>query len=85
MPLITAVRTESTFCSIEMLLAVDDLLPPWSPRGVEIRGHAETLAAGSLEMIQDGFPVQIRIHAHHIVGWGINTDAFHPLSRSVKA
>ncbi len=67
----------------QVAFVVDDLLPPWSARGVEIRGHAETLAAGNKEMIQDGFPVQIRIHAHHIVGWGIDTDAFHPLSRSI--
>lgn len=43
-------------------IVVDDVLPPWRPRGVEIRGHAEA--------VSDPKPA-IRIHPQRIVGWGL--------------
>lgn len=43
-------------------LVIDDVLPPWQPRGVEIRGRAEALAEPS---------PMIRIHPARIVSWGI--------------
>lgn len=43
-------------------IVVDDVLPPWRPRGVEIRGHAEA--------VSDPQPA-IRIHPQRIVGWGL--------------
>jgi pyridoxamine 5'-phosphate oxidase family protein len=46
-------------------LVVDDVLPPWRPRGIEIRGRAEALT--------DGAP-RIRIHPERIVSWGIEPD-----------
>lgn len=42
-------------------LVVDDVLPPWSPRGVEIRGRAEALV---------GPPARIRLHPRRVVSWG---------------
>lgn len=45
---------------------VDDVLPPWSPRGVEIRGRAEAIG---------GPRPLIRIHPDRIVSWGIESDA----------
>jgi pyridoxamine 5'-phosphate oxidase family protein len=42
-------------------IVVDDVLPPWRPRGVEIRGHAEA--------VSDPEPA-IRIHPERIIGWG---------------
>ena len=42
---------------------VDDVLPPWQPRGIEIRGHAEAVA---------GPRPRIRIHPERIVGWGLD-------------
>jgi pyridoxamine 5'-phosphate oxidase family protein len=44
-------------------IVVDDVLPPWRPRGVEIRGRAEALT--------DPQP-RIRIHPERIVGWGLD-------------
>ena len=43
---------------------VDDLAStnPWSPRAVEVRGRAEAL---------DGPQALVRIHADHVVSWGI--------------
>jgi pyridoxamine 5'-phosphate oxidase family protein len=52
-------------------LAVDDVLPPWQPRAVEVRGEASTLDSGG-KAIMEGFddPI-IRITPHRIVSWGL--------------
>jgi pyridoxamine 5'-phosphate oxidase family protein len=44
-------------------LVIDDVLPPWQPRGIEIRGRAEALTAPR--------PL-IRIHPERIIGWGLD-------------
>jgi pyridoxamine 5'-phosphate oxidase family protein len=44
-------------------IVIDDVLPPWQPRGIEIRGHAEA--------IMDPAPL-IRIHPERIIGWGLD-------------
>ena len=63
---------------------IDDVLPPWEPRGVEIRGRAETYTTGG-QSVNANFGAEIiRIFPNRIVGWGLDTDAFHPNSRSVK-
>jgi pyridoxamine 5'-phosphate oxidase family protein len=62
---------------------VDDVQPPWKPRGVEIRGRAEAIPDG--EPIRPGFANEIiRIHPTHIVGWGIESEAYQPNSRKVE-
>ncbi len=63
---------------------VDDVLPPWQARGVEVRGRAEVFEADG-EDVNSDFDVElIRLHPSRIVGWGIDTDAFRPNSRSVE-
>lgn len=47
-------------------IVVDEVLTPWRPRGIEVRGMAETLGGAT--------PV-IRIHPRRIVSWGIESDA----------
>jgi pyridoxamine 5'-phosphate oxidase family protein len=44
-------------------IVVDDVLPPWQPRGVEIRGRADAV---------EGPRPHIRIHPARIVGWGLD-------------
>ena len=44
-------------------IVVDDVLPPWRPRGVEVRGHAATV---------DGPKPSIRIRPTRIVAWGLD-------------
>ena len=62
---------------------VDDVLPPWRVRGVEVRGRAEVLSEGGTE-IMEGFSEElIRIYPRRIVGWGLDSDAFRANSRSV--
>ena len=52
-------------------LVVDDVLPPWQPRAVEVRGGASTLETGG-KAIMEGFddPI-IRITPRRIVSWGL--------------
>ena len=52
-------------------LVVDDVLPPWRPRAVEVRGEAITLDIGG-KAIMEGFddPI-IRIKPTRIVSWGL--------------
>jgi pyridoxamine 5'-phosphate oxidase family protein len=45
-------------------VVIDDVLPPWQPRGVEIRGRAEAR--------KDPRPV-IVIHPERVIGWGLDT------------
>lgn len=44
-------------------IVIDDVLPPWQPRGIEIRGRAETFT--------DPQPV-IRMYPERIIGWGLD-------------
>jgi pyridoxamine 5'-phosphate oxidase family protein len=52
-------------------LVVDDVLPPWQPRAVEVRGQASTVDTGG-KAIMEGFddPI-IRITPRRIVSWGL--------------
>jgi pyridoxamine 5'-phosphate oxidase family protein len=54
-----------------MAALVDDVLPPWRPRAVEVRGEAITLDIGG-KAIMEGFddPI-IRITPRRIVSWGL--------------
>jgi len=45
-------------------VVIDDVLPPWQPRAVEVRGRAE---------IVDRPDPLIRIHPERIVSWGIES------------
>jgi len=44
-------------------IVVDEVLPPWRPRGVEVRGRAEA--------IESPAPL-IRIHPGRVVSWGMD-------------
>jgi pyridoxamine 5'-phosphate oxidase family protein len=52
-------------------LVVDDVLPPWQPRAVEVRGAAITVEIGG-KAIMEGFddPI-IRIMPRRIVSWSL--------------
>ena len=43
-------------------IVIDDVLPPWQPRGIEVRGRAEALSQPQ---------AMIRIHPERIVSWGL--------------
>jgi pyridoxamine 5'-phosphate oxidase family protein len=58
----------------KVALVIDDVLPPWRPRCVMVRGEAEALeeAAGP-----DGEPLGpiIRIHPRQVISWGLGDEA----------
>jgi pyridoxamine 5'-phosphate oxidase family protein len=63
---------------------VDDVPQPGQVRGVEVRGRAEALQTGGNVDVPDRDPQLIRIRPTRILGWGIDTDPYHPHSRSVS-
>ena len=46
-------------------IVIDEVLPPWSPRGIEVRGAGEALT---------GPPAMIRIHPERVRSWGIDPE-----------
>lgn len=46
-------------------IVIDDVLPPWQPRGVEVRGRAEAVPGPD--------PV-VRIHPDRIHSWGLSAE-----------
>src|SRR5258708_24154349 len=65
-------------------LVIDDILPPWQPRGVEIRGIAETVETGGNALFGANYPVDeamIRITPVQIIGWGLDPEAGWSLNR----
>ena len=70
--------------NVRVAFVVDDVLPPWQPRGIEIRGRAEVFSTGGAQ-IGPGFdPELIRVHPQRLIGWGLDTDAFKPNSRAIN-
>jgi pyridoxamine 5'-phosphate oxidase family protein len=57
-------------------IVIDDVLPPFQPRGIEIRGPADAL--------HDPRP-HIRIHPQRIIGWGLGDTGRGRNARDVPA
>jgi len=57
-------------------IVVDDVLPPWQPRMLEIRGEAEVVDSGGKTTFGDNFDdVVVRIHPRRIIAFGIDDDS----------
>lgn len=56
---------------------VDDLasIDPWRPRGIEIRGRAETFRDGGKEVGPGSGSAWIEITPNRVISWGINEDS----------
>ena len=52
-------------------IVVDDVLPPWRPRGVEVRGRAEALPTGGEAFGEGWAPELIRIWPERVRSWGL--------------
>ncbi len=63
---------------------VDDVQPPWKPRGIEIRGRAEVFSTGGQEIVASFAPELIRVYPARIIGWGIDDEGYRPLSRTAE-
>jgi pyridoxamine 5'-phosphate oxidase family protein len=60
---------------------IDDVLPPWEPRGIEIRGNAVAFAVAGKEESEAAGSHWIRISPTHVISWGIDT---HPYTRNSR-
>ena len=56
-------------------IVIDDVVPPFRPRGIEIRGRADVV---------DGARASIRIHPERIVAWGLDEVGTQRNARSVE-
>ena len=69
---------------------VDDVLPPWKPRGVEIRGIAEALYQGGKDLFGDRGSGRdywddafVRVRPTQIISWGLDGDSYKAHNRKV--
>jgi pyridoxamine 5'-phosphate oxidase family protein len=75
----------------DVAVVIDDVasVDPWTPRGVEIRGRADTPTTGG-ELVGkrlgapfEFHPAYIRVHPRRIVAWGLDTGSFAATARDV--
>ena len=50
-------------------IVIDEVLPPWRPRGIEIRGRAEAIEAPEPHIV---------IHPERVIAWGLDDEAGSP-------
>src|ERR1700743_2474073 len=64
-------------------IVVDDVLPPWQPRMIEIRGTAEVLDTGGKAFGDNFEDTIVRIRPRRLISYGINPgeQPAHPPSR----
>ncbi len=66
---------------------VDDVLPPWKPRGVEVRGTAQALSTGGKAIFGASYAADeaiIRIKPDQIIGWGLEGEPYQANNRKVR-
>ena len=66
-------------------IVVDDVLPPWSPRMIEIRGTAEVLSSGGKALSDNFEDTIVRITPVRIIAFGIDSEDRGMNARSVPA
>jgi pyridoxamine 5'-phosphate oxidase family protein len=64
-------------------IVVDDVLPPWRPRMIEIRGTAEVVPSGGKAFGDNFEDTVVRIKPARIVSIGIESEGFGSNARSV--
>jgi pyridoxamine 5'-phosphate oxidase family protein len=64
-------------------IVVDDVLPPWSPRMIEIRGTAEVLPTGGKALSDNFEDTIVRITPVRIIAFGIDSEGYGANARSV--
>jgi pyridoxamine 5'-phosphate oxidase family protein len=64
-------------------IVIDDVLPPWRPRMIEIRGRAEVVTSGGKAFGERFEDAIVRIHPTRIVSMGIDPEGRGATSRSV--
>jgi pyridoxamine 5'-phosphate oxidase family protein len=65
-------------------IVVDDVLPPWQPRMIEVRGDAEVVDSGGKALGDQFEDVIVRIHPKRIVAFGVDEEAAGIQARTVE-
>lgn len=60
--------------NLKVALVIDDVLPPWRPRCVMVRGEAEALEEATSADGEPQGPI-IRIHPRQVISWGLDSQA----------
>jgi len=63
---------------------IDDVLPPWKPRFVEVRGTVQAFPEGGKEINPNFAPDILRVTPTYIVSMGINDDVVQPSQQRVN-
>ena len=66
-------------------IVVDDVLPPWQPRMIEIRGTAVVVAEGGKSLNEQFEDTIVRIQPTRIISFGIDSGDLTSNARSVGA
>jgi pyridoxamine 5'-phosphate oxidase family protein len=64
-------------------IVVDDVLPPWQPRMIEIRGTAEVVPSGGKAMMDSFEDTVVRITPTRIIAFGIDSAERESNARSI--
>jgi|SRR5579862_50085 len=63
---------------------IDDVLPPWKPRGIEIRGNAEAMDQGGKDINPNFGDALIRITPTRVIAWGLSDEPRRTNARNVN-
>ncbi len=66
---------------------IDDVQPPWRPRGIEIRGTAQALTTGGKAVFGGRYEADdalIRITPDQIIGWGLEEGQGEAFNRKIS-
>ena len=63
---------------------IDDVLPPWKPRMVEVRGTVQAESSGGKEINPNFGPDILRLTPTYIVSMGVNDDVVQPGQQRVN-
>ncbi len=55
----------------KVAFVIDDVIPPWSPRGIEVRGTATSVPTGGKQLVSVFDDEFIRITPTRIRAWGL--------------
>lgn len=64
-------------------IVVDDVLPPWSPRMIEIRGTAEVISSGGKALSDNFEDTVVRITPFRVIAFGIDSEGHGANARAV--
>src|SRR5262250_1253208 len=66
-------------------IVIDDVLPPWQPRMIEVRGTATVVPEGGKALIERFEDTIVRIQPRRIISFGIDSGDLTANARSVAA